>query len=115
MKRLACVLLLAAVGAAGCSGGKQAGRPFTVGFMPKLTGIPYFNACKKGAEEAAGELNLRLVYDGPIRAEAEPQINLLEQWAASGEYDCIAVACNDPDQVAGALRGARGNDILVVT
>src|SRR5262249_20158632 len=43
------------------------------------------------------------------------QIDLLNQWIASGTYDCIAVACNDPDLVAPALKSARQSGIMVVT
>jgi rhamnose transport system substrate-binding protein len=115
MKRLLGVaLLLAALGAAGCPGGPGS-RQFSVGFMPKLVGIPYFNACKRGAEEAAGELKIHLTYDGPTKADSNEQLDLLNQWAASGAYDCIAVACNDPDLVAPALKAARRNNVLVVT
>src|SRR5262245_4802896 len=102
------------LGAAGC-GAKSGDRPVKIGFMPKLVGIPYFNACKRGAEEAAKEVGLELVYNGPTQADANQQINMLNQWAASGEYAIIAVACNDPDLVAPTLREARQRGILVVT
>jgi rhamnose transport system substrate-binding protein len=108
------VAVALAVPVAGC-GAKPASRPFTVGFMPKLVGIPYFNACKRGAEEAAGELGIPLVYDGPNKADVNQQIDLLNQWVASGSYDCLAVACNEPDRVAGVLRRARQKGLLVVT
>jgi rhamnose transport system substrate-binding protein len=114
MKRLLGTLVLAAlVAAPGCRGNAE--RPFTVGFMPKLVGIPYFNACKKGAEEAGKELGIRVVYDGPTRADANQQIDLLNQWIASGSYDCLAVACNEPRLVAPPLRDALKNKLLVVT
>lgn len=86
-----------------------------VGFMPKLVGIPYFNACKRGAEEAATELGILLVYNGPTKADASQQIDMLNQWIASGEYSTILVACNDPDLVAPILRQARQKGILVST
>jgi rhamnose transport system substrate-binding protein len=88
---------------------------FRVGFMPKLVGIPYFNACKRGAEEAAKELHLKLSYDGPTQADSNQQNDMLRLWIASGDYDCLAVACNDPDLVAVPLREARENKLLVVT
>jgi rhamnose transport system substrate-binding protein len=94
---------------------QTAGGSFRIGFMPKLVGIPYFNACKKGAEEAAKELGLPLRYDGPTKADAQQQIDLLEQWIASGEFDCIVVACNDPDLVANSLKEAMAKGILVIT
>jgi ABC-type sugar transport system substrate-binding protein len=114
MRRLVAVVLVAALALAlGCPASSE--KRFTVGFMPKLEGIPYFNACKEGAEEAARELGIKLDYAGPTRADANQQNDMLRQWVHSGSYDCIAVACNDPDLVAGALREARQNNILVVT
>jgi len=83
--------------------------------MPKLTGIPYFTACDKGAEEAAKELGIELKYDGPKNADSNEQIDLLHSYVASGSYDCLAVACNDPDLVARSLRDALHNNMLVVT
>src|SRR5438270_13725791 len=102
MKKLLCVLaVLLLTGLAGCpkpaGTGPAACQPFRLGFMPKLTGIPYFNACKKGAEQAAEELGIPLTYNGPNKADAVLQNQLLEQWIASGNYDAIAVACNDHD------------------
>jgi ABC-type sugar transport system substrate-binding protein len=110
---LTILVLLPLAAAAGC-GGKPANRP-KLGFMPKLVGIPYFNACKRGAEKAAAELGLTLVYNGPNKADVNQQIDLLHQWAASGDFDCIAVACNDPDLIAPALREARSRGIRVLT
>jgi ABC-type sugar transport system substrate-binding protein len=115
MKRVSSLVVLVCLAAAAGCGGHSGNKPFRVGFMPKLVGIPYFNACKRGAEEAAKELNIELSYNGPSEADANPQLALLYQWAASGDYDCIAVACNDPDHVAPALREARQKGILVVT
>jgi rhamnose transport system substrate-binding protein len=88
---------------------------FTVGFMPKLVGIPYFNGCKKGAEEAARELGIDLRYDGPTEADSNKQNDLLAQWVALHSCDCLAVACNDPDLVARKLQKARRRGIPVVT
>jgi rhamnose transport system substrate-binding protein len=83
--------------------------------VPKLTGIPYFQACKRGAEEAGKELGIRVDYDGPPSADADAQLSLLEQHAASGEYQALLVACNDPDRVSPALKRARARGLLVVT
>ena len=114
MKRLFFVWTLLFVALLFGCGGKS-NRPFTILFMPKLTGIPYFSACEKGAKEAAQELGLELKYDGPKNADSNEQINLLNQYVASGSYDCLAVACNDPDLVARSLRDARNAGMLVVT
>jgi rhamnose transport system substrate-binding protein len=97
-----------------CGGGNA--KPGTkIGFMPKLAGIPYFNACKKGAEEAAQELKLDLKYDGPNKADVSQQNDMLDQWINSGDYACICVACNDPNLIASSLRQARDKGIHVIT
>jgi ABC-type sugar transport system substrate-binding protein len=99
---------------AGCAS-RSGSRPPRVGFIPKLIGIPYFDACKRGAEEAARELNLKLDYNGPTSTDVTQQIDLINQWASSGEVDCLCVACNDPDLIAGALEEARAKNIPVIT
>jgi len=109
-------LALAAVAPlVGCSGTPTGSGKLRVGFMPKLTGIPYFNACKKGAEEAAGELGLPLVYNGPTKADSGEQIKLLTGWIAGGEIDVLCLACNDPDTLVPTLKDARAAGITVVT
>jgi ABC-type sugar transport system substrate-binding protein len=83
--------------------------------MPKLIGIPYFNACKRGAEEAAKELNLELEYNGPSETDVTKQISMIDMWASSGEVDCLCVACNDPERIARALQKARNKKMIVIT
>src|SRR4051794_6418039 len=60
----------------GCSA-PPSDRGVRIGFMPKLTGIPYFNACKKGAEEAANELKVVLKYNGPTSTDAAKQCEII--------------------------------------
>ncbi len=111
--RLAAASSLA--GLVGCSGSPSGTGKIRIGFMPKLTGIPYFNACKKGAEEAAVELGLPLIYNGPTRADSGEQIKLLTGWIAGGEIDVLCLACNDPDTLVPTLKDARAAGITVIT
>jgi ABC-type sugar transport system substrate-binding protein len=104
VRLLLCVLVL--IPLSGC-GGRSREHP-RVGFIPKLTGIPYFNACKKGAAEAAKELNLELLYNGPTTTDVSEQVRLIRQWSAAGEVDMLCVACNKPEQIADALLDAKG-------
>jgi ABC-type sugar transport system substrate-binding protein len=97
----------------GCSSG-QSGK-LRIGFMPKLTGIPYFNACKRGAEEAAEELKLELKYNGPTSTDSAKQIEIFNHWVSAGEIDVLCIACNDPNLLANDLRGARRSKVPVVT
>lgn len=129
MIRLTSSLFLSAflmAGLAGCSsppsdggGGAQApdsgGGSIRLGMMPKSKGIPYFNACQKGAEEAAAELgDVELTWDGPSEDRSEAQSQMLESWLLRG-FDALAVACNDPNQISGVLKRARDEGAAVVT
>jgi len=73
--------------------------------MPKLVGIPYFNAAEKGAKEAAKELKVDLVYDGPTEAKAALQSQMIEQWIQQ-QCSAITVAANDPNALAPAMKKA---------
>jgi ABC-type sugar transport system substrate-binding protein len=92
----------------------QPGRTLHMGMMPKLMGISYFNACRKGAEEAARELGLTLTFDGPPVDKVALQTQMIDEWIALG-YDIIAVAPNDPEVIAPALRRAREAGIVTLT
>jgi ABC-type sugar transport system substrate-binding protein len=108
--------LLVAVGVAaslGCAG--KGSKAYTIAFVPKIKGIPYFTACQRGALEAAEELKLGLDYDGPTRADSNLQIDLLNNWINSGNYDCLAVACTERDRVSPTLQQAREAGLPVVT
>ncbi len=90
------------------------GRSLRIGMMPKLMGISYFNACRKGAEEAARELGVELTFDGPPVDRVELQTQMIDEWIALG-FDVIAVAPNDPEVIAPALRRARDAGIVTLT
>lgn len=86
----------------------------SIGVMPKLVGIDYFNACERGAREAAGELGVELVYDGPVTNDVTKQAEMLDGWITR-RFDIIAVAPNDPHALAPTLRRALDQGIGVLT
>lgn len=93
----------------------QKGKQITLLMVPKIKGIDYFNACEKGAKEAAKELgSVKLVYEGPTEASVERQAELIEAWIAR-KPDVIAVACNDPSAIAPTLKKAMARGIHVIT
>lgn len=86
-----------------------------LGMMPKKKGIPYFNACQKGGEEAAKELSdVELTYDGPTEDKSEEQSLFINTWVTT-QFNAIAVACNDPDQIASALAQAHDANVHTIT
>jgi ABC-type sugar transport system substrate-binding protein len=68
----------------------------------------------RGAREAAAELGLEVVYDGPIVNDVTKQAEMLDAWIAR-RFDVIAVAPNDPHALAPTLTRARGEGLEVLT
>ena len=89
-------------------------RKLTVCLLPKKKGLPYFSTCARGAEEAARELGLSLVYDGPTDGSPEKSAAMIEKWTLQG-VDVIAVSPNDPDVLAPAMQKARARGVHVLT
>lgn len=82
--------------------------------MPKLMGIGYFKAAQQGAEEAAADLGVELVYDGPVADRSEDQVKMIDEWLAQG-FDTIAVAPVDPEAISQTLRRAQQSGATVLT
>ncbi len=97
------------------TGGAAPGKKLTVGLMPKLTGISFFNATDKGGKEAGEALGIDYVYDGPAAGSdtIEKQSQLVETWVAR-KFDAIAIAPNDPEAIAPALTKARSRGVKVI-
>ncbi|HEX5106872.1 MAG TPA: substrate-binding domain-containing protein [Vicinamibacterales bacterium] len=88
-------------------------RP-VIAMMPKAKGDPYFVSARKGAEEAAAELGVELIWDGPTSLDAAKQNDLVESWITR-QVDAIAVAVQNPASISTVLRKARGRGITVLT
>jgi len=82
--------------------------------MPKAKGDPYFVSCRAGAEEAATELGVELIWDGPTGLDAARQNGLIENWITRN-VDAIAVAVENRAGISTVLRKARGRGIKVLT
>ncbi len=92
------------------SGAKQ----LTIALMPKSKGNAYFIACRAGAERAAKELNVKLLYDGPTEPDPAKQNEIVETWITRC-VDAIAAACENREAISTALRKARARGIKVIT
>src|SRR5688572_9451721 len=90
------------------------GKGLTIALMPKSKGNAYFIACKKGAEEAAKELGIKLLYEGPTEPDPARQNEIVEQWIQRG-VNAISAACENREGIATALKKAKGKGIHVVT
>ena len=88
-------------------------RP-VVAMMPKAKGDPYFVSCRTGAEQAAKELGVDLIWDGPTGLDAAKQNELVENWITR-KVDVIAVAVENRGGISSVLRKARARGIHVLT
>jgi rhamnose transport system permease protein len=86
----------------------------TVAMMPKSKGNAYFIACRRGAEEAAKELGVKLIWDGPTDPDPAKQNEVIDTWITRG-VDVIAVAVENREGISSVLRKARQRGIKVIT
>jgi rhamnose transport system substrate-binding protein len=98
------------------SGGSAAGagHPIKVAFVPKLQGIPYFQAMNTGGEKAAKALGIKWIYEGATTADPGAQADIVKSLIQQ-HVDVIAVAPNDPDSLAPVLKQAEQAGIKVMT
>jgi rhamnose transport system permease protein len=92
----------------------KSGRRLTIAMMPKAKGDPYFISCRAGAEEAAKEAGVDLIWDGPTGLDASKQNEVVEGWITRG-VDAIAVAVENAPGISTVLRKARARGIKVLT
>lgn len=99
------------------SGDIPAAKPnktVTIAMMPKSKGNAYFIACRKGAEEAARELGVNLLWDGPTDPDPAKQNEVIDTWITRG-VDVLAVAVENRAGISSVLRKARQRGIKVIT
>jgi rhamnose transport system substrate-binding protein len=116
--------LTAAVVLTGCTqkndtdsaaGGGEGSENVKVAFVPKLQGVPYFEAMNAGGKAAAAELgNVEWLYQGPTTADAAAQADIVRSFIQQ-KVDTLIVAPNDPDSMAPLLQQAKDAGIHVAT
>jgi rhamnose transport system substrate-binding protein len=126
-KRTSAVLaigLVAALAVSGCSqkgsgssgsSGGSGGSTYSVAFVPKLQGIPYFEAMNAGGKQAEQDLgDVKWLYQGPTTADAAQQAQIVRSYIQQ-KVDTIVVAPNDPNSMAPVLAQAKSDGIHVMT
>jgi ABC-type sugar transport system substrate-binding protein len=120
MKKIIPLVLAATLILAGCSKSPDAagtaakGKKITVALLPKSKGNAYFISCKNGAEKAAKDLGVDLIFDGPTDTDPARQNEIVETWITLG-VDVIAAACENKEGISTALRKAQASGIKVIT
>lgn len=87
----------------------------TIVFVFKLVGIPYSNACERGAEMAAKDLGVNVEFLGPAKGgDVAGQVRIIESQISRG-VDAIVISPNDPNSVKPAIAKAMKRGIKVFT
>ncbi|MFN2198210.1 MAG: rhamnose ABC transporter substrate-binding protein [Anaerolineales bacterium] len=82
--------------------------------VPKNLGNPYFDTANTGAQEAAGELGVTVLYQGSATADAAEQITLLNSLIAQ-QVNGLAISANDADALVPTGQAAMDAGIPVVS
>ena len=88
------------------------GRTYVL--VPKNLGNPYFDAANSGAQLAAAELGVKVLYQGSTTADATAQITLLDSLIAQ-KVNGLAISANDADALVPTGKQAIAAGIPVVT
>ncbi|ANS73494.1 hypothetical protein AWM70_01935 [Paenibacillus yonginensis] len=117
-------LSLAACGNTGGSGGNaqagangqetSGGGSRTYFINPKSIGPAYWAAAQKGADQAAKDLNVKVVYNAPTEADSSKQINMIQDMLTR-KVDGIGVSPNDAKAVGPVFKKAAGQNVKIVT
>ncbi len=116
----AALVLSVALAMTGCSkksgGGSEdgSGGKIRVAFVPKLQGIPYFEAMNAGGKKAAADLGVKWIYKGATTADPGAQTDIVKSLIQQ-RVDVLVVAPNDPDSLAPILEDAKQKGITVMT
>ena len=82
--------------------------------VPKNLGNPYFDAANTGAQKAATELGVTVLYQGPTTADATAQITMLNALIAQ-KVSGLAISADDADALVPTGQAAIAAGIPVVT
>lgn len=115
MNRRQAVGLAVALALAGSAAPALAQENLRIAMVVKALGIGFFEAARKGGEEAAKELgNVELIYTGPTTTTAEGQIDTVNSLIAQ-RVNAIAITANDTDALVPILKRAMQRGITVVS
>lgn len=90
------------------------GNQLVVAMLPKLINIDYFDACKRGAQKAAEELGVTLIYDGPAEPSGAEQNKFIDTWIRQ-KVNAICIAPNQPKTIQRFVEKAHVAGIKVLT
>lgn len=86
-------------------------KQYSIAFVPKLVGIPYFSAMNQGGEAAAKKFGARWIYEGPTTAsvsgQAESVRSLIQQHVSA-----VGVSANSPTALDPLIKQAVKSGVM---
>jgi rhamnose transport system substrate-binding protein len=70
-------------------------KQYTIAFVPKLQGIPYFTAMDQGGQAAAKKFGVKWIYQGGTTADVSSQSEIVSS-LINQHVDAIGVSANSP-------------------
>jgi ribose transport system substrate-binding protein len=89
------------------------GTKLSVALVPKLV-HPFFEDCRKGAEQKAKEIGVDFQWVAPQTGDPAIQVKMIED-LISKKVNAIVISPNDPASVQSVIADAMGKGILVMT
>lgn len=87
---------------------------YTIAFLPKAIGNPYFNTALTGAREAGKKNGDKVIQVGPTTADASQQVTYINSLIQQ-HVNAIAISADDPNIPVPALQKAMRAGIKVVS
>ncbi len=88
--------------------------PITIAFVPSYMGNPYFDTANQGAQEAAAELGIEVMYRGSSFGDVAEQSTLIQSLIAQG-VDGLAISASNADALVPDGQDALDQGIPVVS
>lgn len=116
MKKLISVALVFAIvaGVLFAAGASDKAPVREIAVVPQQLGNVVFLPAKEGMEQAGKDFGVKVVWEAPVKAEAQLQVEVVEGLIERG-VSAIAISCNHPDALKDVLIRAKSQGIAVST